>query len=94
MIEKIAAHLRLHLYADYVTVILDEITKQHSDNVQNKHDDTRNDDSLIFLIGYVVVKHIVGHDRIYHTDDRNEKRRKHIKRKHFLVGLVIADKSF
>ena len=94
MVEEILAHLRLHLNADDVPVILNEIAQKHTDHVEREDDHTRDDDGGIHLFGDVDVKHISRHDGVDHADDRDQECRQHIEQEHFLVGLVVFNEAF
>ena len=94
VVEQVAAHLRLHTYADGVTVILHEIAQKHTQHVKRQHDAARHDDGGIHFVRDVFVEHLSRHDGIDHTDHRNEKRRQHIQGQHLFVWLVIGDESF
>ena len=49
MCEQIAAHLGLHLHADDVPVVLDEIPQQHADQVQKENGAAGDDDGAVHL---------------------------------------------
>ena len=93
MAEQILPHLRLHLDADQMAVILNEIPKQHSDDIQNQHSHAGDNDRGVHLLGNVDIEHLVGHYRVDHANDRNKKGGQHIQKQHFFVGLVVTDKT-
>ena len=47
MIEHFPSHLRLHLNAHHVTLVLDKVIEEHTDNVKEEKPYTAADDYLI-----------------------------------------------
>ena len=91
--EQVLAHLGLHFHTDDMTVILYEIPKQHTHNVQGQYHQARKDDGGIHLLGDIDIEHFVGDDGVYHTDHRDQQGCQHIQGQHLSVGLIVVDKT-
>ena len=92
--EQVAAHLLLHLHADDMAVVLDEVVEQHTDDVQTQNHQAGNNDLIIEPVGDQIVEHFIGHHGVDHADDGDHQRCQHVQGEHELMRLVVSNKSF
>ena len=68
VLEHIASHLNLHLYAHDVTDVLYEVVKHHFHGVQQKERHAEYHNHAVVAVRYEVVEHGTRDHRIYYTD--------------------------
>ena len=94
MIEHVASHLSLHFYAHYVSVILNEIVKPHSEEIYAQQRSAANNHHADVVVRYVCVKHCARYHRVSYRNGGNRKRCQHVEKEQQFVRFVVRHKSF
>ena len=94
VLEHIASHMSLHLYAHDVTDVLYEVVEHHFHGVQQKERHAEYHNHAVVAVRYEVVEHGTRDHRIYYTDKGHAEGGEHIEREHQLMRLIVRNKSF
>ena len=66
----------------------------HTQKIQKQKSHAADDEHADVLVRHKVLQHEIRQNRIQHTDDGDEQGGDHVQNEHFLMRLVIGNKSF
>ena len=92
VVKHIAAHLRLHVNAHHMPLILNEIVQHHLGQIQCQQRHPENQDHPVIPVRNQRVEHCSGNDGVNNADQRNQHGGAHIHEEQLFVRLVILDK--